>query len=382
MKATHSLFAASFYAIALMASYSAGAGAAEPISIRGFASAGFVTGDTQFDYFSASKSISESSTFGADNTIGLQFNAQINDKVEFTSQLLARGTVDAYNLGAHWGYLTYSASPSLTLRAGRLVLPIAAMSEYVDVGYAMPWVRPPSEVYSASMVNNYSGFDVLYTLYLKDMQLTLQPFIGSLPKTSLGGVDASAKQGAGFNTTLQFDQGNLSASYIDVSNLDVTYLGLDLSVDITFISLGTHLELGNVLFIAEYVERHSVSDESPETKLKAWYTTLGYQIGKFSPHLTYARGKPNSPQNVFPAGTLVTTAYGTIPAPETMIVAPAPFSFAQESITLGLRYDMLSKVAFKLEAQEIKPSGNSWGLFAKDPGDNANLLSFAVNVTF
>jgi len=381
MKTAYSFFVASFYATALITSSSAGA--AEPLSIRGFASAGFVTGDTQFDYISASNSINESSTFGADNTIGLHVNAQINDKVEFTSQLLAKGTADAYNLGAHWGYLSYSASPSFTLRAGRLVLPIAAMSEYVDVGYAMPWVRAPAEVYSASMVNNYSGFDLLYTLALKDTQLIVQPFIGSLPKSSISGVDASAKQGAGLSTAFHFDQGSLSASYIDVSDMEITYFGQDLSVDISFISLGTRLEFGNVLLMAEFVERSSSRGKgSPETTVKAWYTTLGYHIGKFSPHLTYAKGEPDSQQSVLPAGTPVPTPLGPMPLPEAMIVDPAPFSYAQESITLGLRYDMFSKVAFKLEAQEIKPTGNSWGLFANDPGDKANLVSFAVNVTF
>jgi hypothetical protein len=381
MKAAYSLLSNSLYVTTLLISSSIVS--ADPISIRGFASAGFVTGDTQFDFISASDSIGESSTFGADNSIGLQVNAQINDKTEFTSQLLAKGTEDAYNLSAHWGYLAYSASPSVTLRAGRLVLPIAALSEYVDVGYAIPWIRPPAEVYSASMVNNYSGFDLLYTLSFEGMQLTLQPFIGSLPKTSLSGVDASAKQGAGLNTVLHFDQGNLSASRIDVSGLEIAYLGEDLSVDLTFTSLGTRLELGSVLFMAEYAERRSSrGNGSPEIKLKAWYATLGYHIGKFSPHLTYARGKTNSQQTVLPAGTPVATPYGTIPLPETMIIDPAPFSYAQESTTLGVRYDVFNKVAFKLEAQEIKPIGNSWGLFDKDPGDKANLVSFAVDVTF
>jgi hypothetical protein len=138
-----------------------------------------------------------------------------------------------------------------------------------------------------------------------------------------------------------------------------------------------------MLFMAEYTERRSSRGvESPESKLKAWYTTLGYHIGKFSPHLTYAKGRSSSKQTVLPAGTPVDTPYGTISLPETMIIEPAPFSYAQESITLGLRYDMFNKVAFKLEAQEIKPIGNSWGLFAKDPGDKANLVSFAVDVTF
>lgn len=381
MKATYSLFAAATYATVLITS--SAAGAADPISIRGFGSAGLVAGDTQLNYISASDSISESSTFGADNTVGLQVNVEFNDTLEFISQILAKGAVNAYNLDAHWGYLSLATSPSLTLRAGRLVLPIAALSEYVDVGYAVPWIRPPSEVYSASMVNNYSGFDLLYTLSLKDTQITLQPFIGSLPKASLSGIDASAKRGAGINSALHFDLGRLSASYIDVSDLEISLLGQDLSIGLTFSSLGTHLEFENVLFMAEYVERRSSrGDGSPDKKLKAWYATLGYHIGKALPHLTYARGKPNSPQSVLPAGTPVATPYGTIPLPESMIIDPAPFSYAQESITVGLRYDMFNKVALKLEAQEIKPIDNSWGLFTKDPGNKASLVSLAVDIMF
>ena len=381
MKAAYSLFAASFYATTLMTSSSIVN--ADPISIRGFASAGFVTGDTQFDYISASDSISESSTFGADNTIGLQVNAQINDKTEFTSQLLAKGTVDAYNLDAHWGYISYSASPSLTLRAGRLVLPIAAMSEYVDVGYAIPWVRPPTEIYSAALVNNYSGFNLLYTLSFKGMQLVLQPLIGSLPKASLMGVDASAKQGLGLNTTLNFDQGSLSASHINVSDLELTYFGEDLSLDLTRSSISANLEFGNLLLITEYVQR-STSRNSGSSKrtMTAWYTTVGYQLGKFTPHLSYAKGETDTPQTVLAAGTPFTTPTGTVSLPEAMIFEPAPFSYRQESMTLGLRYDAFNKVAFKLEAQEIKPIDNSWGLFAKDPGDKAHLFSFVVDVTF
>ena len=53
----------------------------------------------------------------------------------------------------------------------------------------------------------------------------------------------------------------------------------------------------------------------------------------------------------------------------------------QDSITLGLRYELGSAAALKLEAQRVEPEGDSRGLLM-EPTDDVNIYSIAVDVIF
>ena len=411
-----------------------------PVKINGFSSAGLVTGDLDAEFISGTDVIGESATFGGDNTIGLQISADMNKTVNFTGQLLAKGVIDGYNLDAHWAFIDYHPNNNFSIRAGRLVLPVIMGSEYVDVGYAYPWVRPPMEVYSGVPMTSYSGIDILYTIEMGDNILTLQPYIGSVPPLSSIGFDMEAESGFGLNSVLQFEYGLIRAHIGNVHNTGGSDdLGMfNFEMDIQLFAIGVDLEIGNVVLISEYMKKEfALTGLEPYSKVggEAWFVTLGYRVGEFLPHITFASADSDvqqapalevvfsqfladdpalatlfsdmnsADQQAFmtaftsdpvaflsdPVVQAMFSASGAavdsseleaLPVLAEMQLPPAPLAYKQRSITLGLRYEILPRTALKLEYQKISPQEESWGLFRQDPGDKVSLVSFAIDVTF
>jgi hypothetical protein len=408
-----------------------------PVTLNGFASAGFISGDLDHDFYSGTDVISKSSTFGADNTLGLQINASMNEQITLTGQLLAKGTIDSYGLESHWAFIDYHPSNHLSLRVGRLVLPIMMSSEYIDVGYAYPWIRPPMEVYSGIPMTSYSGVDMLYTLEFDSFNLVLQPYIGSVPPSDGIGYQIDVESGVGFNTTLQFDAGSVRAHTMKVKNIAGTGDSFTFNMDANIVAMGADLEYNNVVFLSEYMLKKFEFTGIPgysEVEGNAWYVTLGYRMGKFLPHITYATADMDTNQapalQVMMADLLAQNpalaAYlqsdpammqafmsdpatalqsldtsnpavqqliasidpnalamlASAPDLANMLLPPAPLFYKQDSVAIGVRYDILPKTALKLEYQEIKPKEESWGLFTSDPGDKVRLASFVIDVTF
>lgn len=405
-----------------------------PVKINGFASAGFVTGDMEADFFSGTDLISESATFGADNTIGLQVSADMNEQVSFTGQLLAKGVIDAYNLKAQWAYIDYHPRHDFSVRMGRLVLPVVMGSEYVDVGYAYPRIRLPSEVYSSIPLTTYSGVDILYTINMGDANLVFQPYVGSTPTAKTADTESDAQLGLGLNASLQFEYGSFRANVSRVNDISVRGEAFSFGMDSQVIALGADLEIANVVFISEYLAKEfDVSGIPGFSTIEgdAWYITLGYRMGKFLPHITFASADSDVEQvsglnliqgalggllanpaiagalsveqlallqtdplsaisdpaivSVFAAG-LSAEQQAELPALASlanMQLPPAPLAYKQQSVTLGLRYDFLPRTALKFEYQEIEPQEESWGLFLQElSSDNVSLFSFAIDVIF
>ena len=71
-----------------------------------------------------------------------------------------------------------SASEQISVRAGKIKFPTFLISDYYEVGYAYPWIRPPQEVYSSNPITTLNGVDVLARFRLGDMSLLVQPYYG------------------------------------------------------------------------------------------------------------------------------------------------------------------------------------------------------------
>ena len=74
------------------------------------------------------------------------------DDAEVVLQIVARGrprqlSADKYELNATWAYLNYKFNEQVSIKAGRILVPVYLLSQYVDVAYAYPWIKPPQEIY-------------------------------------------------------------------------------------------------------------------------------------------------------------------------------------------------------------------------------------------
>jgi hypothetical protein len=99
--------------------------------------------------------------FGPDSKLGYQATLSTSDRrLSLTGQLVSRGAANG-RLDPEWLYASYDLSSKFTVQTGRKRLPLFAYSELQDVGFALPWIHLPPQVYGWEVVN-YNGANLLY----------------------------------------------------------------------------------------------------------------------------------------------------------------------------------------------------------------------------
>ena len=372
--------------------------AVQSITLNGFMTAGAAYSDTAVTTLGGSPAqgvvsqdgnITNSVGFSNDSRFGIQISAKVNAKVNVTGQLLARGREDNYDLSADWAFVTYHVSDSLALRGGKVKLTTFLISDYIEVGYAYPWIRPPQEVYSSNPISTINGVDMLWRLNFGDFTFLFQPYYGtsqgaqtlvpqeivtsvptlvpfSVAPRASGDVvyaDFSAQRMTGLNLSLGTDVFTVRAGYLQTL-VSAPAFGVR-EDDVTFISAGGTLDWHNVVLYGEYFQREIGGRANLAfPNQKGFYTTAGYRLGQFLPNVTYAKLDKNEK----------TADQGT--------------PLMQTSVTLGLRYELGAGAALKLEAQQIKPETSATGagtrgLLIGVPEDNkAAIYSVAIDVVF
>lgn len=338
--------------------------------LNGFATAGYAQSNSPFRYY---RFIDQTGSFQADSLIGLQGAFQIDDQTSVIAQAVGSGQVNNYDLRIDWAYVSYTVDPDLKVRAGRIRRPVYMLSDYLNVGYAYPWVRPPQEVYGLNTISTTSGVDAVYKLRFVGVDWTVQPYGGTErgDTRDVGASDFTLKKSLGLNLTGSVDDVTFrvggSHSYMDNLPNQSSFITSNGGVALvtfrnepaTFRSYGLSIDK-NYMVMAEYVQRRADIAAVPDRN--ASYVTVGYHFGKYLPHVTVA--KQNS-------------------------VDSAP-NRSQDSLTVGVRYELNRSTALKLEAEQITLTNGGTGLFlsptsnatATPTEDRINLYSIAVSTTF
>jgi hypothetical protein len=332
--------------------------------------------------------------FTNDSRIGIQLSAKVNRDVSVTAQLLARGSDEDFNMKADWAFVSYRAADPVTIRGGKLKLTTFLVSDYIEVGYAYPWIRPPQEVYYANPISTMTGVDALVRFNFGDYSLLFQPYYGNsrgeqalVPQEALQGM-ACFPATCPFGTVMQADFTTDSLTGLnlsfgsDIFTVRAGYLQTLVSAPAfgvsyekaTFTSVGGTLDWKGLVFYSEYFQRDiegAANGAFPNQK--GAYATIGYRFGKFLPHITYATLDDND-------------------NPVTLMGLP----LKQTSATLGLRYELGTGAALKLEAQQVKPEctgkpfeicrglliANPDGIASPERSDSVMIYSLAVDVVF
>jgi len=333
------------------------------IDINGFASVGggwyngSETGDSYLGY---------DQHFAADpvTKIGLQFSTAVNDKVTATGQLLAKGSND-YDVEAAWAYVSYAVNDEWDVRAGRLRAPLFAYSDFLDVGYAYPWITPPTLVYRLDF-DSVEGVDTLYRTEHGDWSATYQLYYGRLTDDiNIEGEELALdfENFAGINATFNKDWLTFKASFNRAkftieSPTDLAALidggsglragGYDQAADALemkdeegiFWGLGVLIDYDDWLFNTEYTsivldEQNLISED------KAWYAMIGKRLGDFTVHATYAVDEDDPDYSVLDE---IPTA-----DPRYALAEGAIGNADTSSISLGVRYDFAAATSFKAE---------------------------------
>lgn len=352
------------------------------VNFDGFLTAGFAMHDQEDATYL--DTITDDIRFDNDSKFGLQVSADVAENMQAVAQILAAGSDENFDLDIEWAYVDWRLTNAMSLRAGKVKEPVFLISDYIEVGYAYPWIRPPQEVYRNNPITTINGMEALFQANISNMSLIFQPYVGTnteaVPGTN-GGLqfDASNFYGAALQLASRAFTLQMSFLQTDVATSDLTggaLAGFVAEGDAQLISAGLSWDVNNFVGYTEYVTR-DISETQMEgifPDQDAWYVTLGYRMGNFLPHITFANSESDPIAN--PAANQGVT---------------------QDSITLGVRYEINNSAAFKFEVQSVTPdiAAGSGGLFGQSTtdgspllpadfvdGDSATMISAAVDIIF
>ncbi len=342
-----------------------------------------------------------------DTRLGLQIAATITPGLSAVFQVLSQQQYDnSYRPSVEWANIKYAITPDFSVRLGRIALPTFLVGDYRNVGYAMPWVRPPVELYSRMIpMTANDGIDASYRTYIGEATNTLQLSYGSDVLRSPGLASPSRVQNiAGLFNTFSSGPATFRMSYqrgrITVPDSNAffdlyrqfgpagTAIADKYSFDhqrISFLSLGASYDPGDWFLMSEWGSGKFSSVIGNQT---AWYASGGYRLGTWTPYLTYSTSKKSSPVNDPGLNPAQLPAYaagsaGALNGVLNRLLRPTTAS----TVSLGTRWDVRSDVALKLQLDHTRPTnGSSAGLTniaaGYQPGASFNVLSLTVDFVF
>ena len=388
-----------------------------PVKVSGFGTGALTYANTDKAEFARPNQAQGSSKdfrTGIDSNLGLQADMPVNSWLSLTAQGLVRKDAEA-NYGAElsWAFAKARISDEVSVRVGRVGLPVFMISDYRNVGYANTMLRPPAEVYSQVPFNSIDGADITWQHGFGDTTVTSQLAYGNVKSPISGDIHAKGKRIAALNISAEHGPFIVRAGHAtakvtidDSASLNTLVGGLrqagagyrfpqlaTLAGDIevkekraTFSSLGLSMDWNNIVVQTEFAKRKTdayINDTS------SWYAMAGYRIGKFLPYAGRANLKID--------GTVTSTVPAACPPGYPAACTPTMQALGagvrrlsntgvgqgeQSTTTVGVRWDIVSSVALKAQVDRIKPNKGTGLFLAAQPGFNDTVTVGAVALDF
>ena len=280
-------------------------------------------------------------------------------------QLMSRGEED-WDTELEWAYLSHQLTNDLQVRAGKMRLPFFMYSDSLEVGYAQPWARPPSVVYSPT-ITSYVGADASYTYNLTGSSISTQVFGGnSQTNDSSQDRDIEVRNIAGLTigwTDYIWSLRALAATA--ETNLLANGASLADNSRTKFFGVGFGYDDGTWQIISELI-RQEVDGVIADTD--AAYLSVGRRIGSITPYAVvgWTESKDDDERAGSPLSALNTH---------------------RDEYSLGLRWDVLSGVAVKFDWTHARGFGDAPGgldaasVFA-DELDSTNVYTVKIDSAF
>jgi hypothetical protein len=341
-----------------------------------------------------------------DSGVGAQLTANITSRLSAVLQLIAeQNYANSYRPEVEWANIKYQFTPDVSVRIGRIELPLFLVADTRKVGYANPWVRPPGEVYNVVPITNNDGVDVSYRMHMGDVTSTLGAAYGrtyhvnfpagsSVDVRDLHGLFSKTEYGAAlFN--LSYVAAHINLDPVNPLLEDFRQFGpmgdaiadrFDLEDKLaTIVSAGVSYDPGKWFATGEWTEFDSRSFLGVNT---GWYVSGGYRIAKFTPYLTYSALTVSSTSAAgLDAAALPANQVGTalaLNAGLNQLLATRPI---QRTISAGARWDFAKSFDFKLQFDHTRLGHGSAGTLINvqpgfQTGGTVNLCSAAIDFVF
>jgi hypothetical protein len=354
------------------------AGAALPqVDVSGFGTGGFAFTDTGKAQFGRSQQqvvgANNEGDVGIDSLIALQGTVHFTDMFSATVQTIVRRMFNSgFELDVPVFFARADVTRDLSVRVGRIQLPVFMVSDYRQLGYSNTWVRPPIEVYGQIPLDSVDGGDVLYRKTVGPADISAQAFYGKTDATlplgpiqvrKLWGVNANLTVGpltlrAGRNQskfTANSPVNNQLLTAVNAAGFTALANRLNpLNVPFDFTDFGFSLD-GIHFTLQGEVSKVTAGGFLASTD--GQYLLAGYRIRKFTPFAMYARQKITSERTdptIPRVGPLIPLALGV----DQLINSVGA---DQHTISAGVRWDLHQSVDLKLQVDRVSPQGN--GLF-------------------
>lgn len=278
-----------------------------------------------------------------------------------------------------WASVKYQATPDLAIRLGRIALPVFLAADYRKVGYTLPWVRPPVEVYGSLPVSSSDGIDLTWRWGGGGPRHATQAFWGHtdthlyddrrLQARGIAGLSHSIEQGA-FSARLSALTARLTTGIGDElfgalrafgppgAALAARHAIEDKRVGM--LSAGAGYDPGAWFLVGEIGRTHTDSLLGRTTSL---YAGGGWRAGSLTPYAGYARVRahgatsdPGLPLGGLPPRLQTTAAMLNLGLNRYLATVPQ-----QSTASAGLRWDALDDVALKVQYDRVRPDAGSRG---------------------
>ncbi len=404
--------------------------AVSPLRLSGFATLGVVDSRMGAPWVFRRDSLQPPGPDGGlrtrvDSRLGLQANLTLSPQLEAITQIVLKPQAEAAPAAQRleWALLAWRPAPDWTLRAGRVSNDMRLLSEYTNVGFAYPWVRPSTELYGAQSLTSVDGVDMQKAWWQGSTHWRVKLQLGQIdldaPATALGRVTVRGRDMVAATVQRERDGLLLKAS---LSQARITF-GTDTDLRPMFdlleavrrapiasvsaeaaalrgrmvedaftsrsLALGLQYSRGPWLSHAELAWTRV--EQTDEADLSA-HASLGYRIGAVTVFgaagiVSPRRGPAQAP--VHWAATLA-----PLVGPEQATAAQAAGTAAagvvnalrneQRSLSLGLRWDVHPQVALKAQVDHFRAGARGAGPWGHRTPEarRGNVLSLAVDTVF
>lgn len=321
--------------------------------------------------------------FKDESLFALQVRGELNDQWSATAQMVARGR-DDFEPEFAWAYVAWDGGNGWSAKFGRQRVPFFKYSDFLEVGYAYPWLRPSGAVYNASF-SNFDGASASYAFSSGDWF------------NSIGLVGGSNEEGPPINQKVDTLVGiYVDSTYGNWLSLRASYLQADVTVDIDdlvplldalsnngfanvaaaidynkdpaqFFGVAAEVNRGNWLIGGEFTR--TTIDNSSYGDRNQYYLAAAYRINAFTPNVTWGRRDNKAKTRTVDLLPNVPPLAG-LRAAVTGVVLLEDFDATYWSY--GLRWDVASNIALKADYTQ----------YTNKTPISADADSFAVGLTF
>ncbi|WP_035374787.1 hypothetical protein [Pseudoduganella violaceinigra] len=318
-------------------------------------------------------------SFGVDSRVGSQLSYNGGHWSAVLQVVAERNLTHSWKPVIEWANVQYQVTPELSLRFGRIALPLFLSGDYRKASYALTWVRTPVELYGALPISNNDGVDASYRWNAGAVKNTTQVLYGGTELRLSDTRRAEAHKLAGISNTSTVGALTVRASAIkgelEMKLADDLFTGFRQfgpqgevvarryetdRKQATVLSIGASYDPGNWFVMGEIGRINARSFLGDKT---AGYISGGYRLGTFTPYATFSKVAANTPTRAdgLDLSKLQPPYLQAAQRLNAELNGLLSMIAVQDSTSIGVRWDAASNTALKLQFDHVRPHGGTSG---------------------